>query len=51
MKGRLVIFCGIPGSGKTTIARLVLRSFEKSILIQTDDVRNMLAHPSFAPEE
>ena len=51
MKGRLVIFCGIPGSGKTTIARLVLRSFEKSILIQTDDVRNMLAHPSFSPEE
>ena len=51
MKGRLVIFCGIPGSGKTTIAKLVLRSFEKSILIQTDDVRSMLAHPNFAPEE
>ena len=51
MKGRLVIFCGIPGSGKTTIARLVLRSFEKSILIQTDDVRSMLAHPNFTPEE
>jgi predicted kinase len=51
MKGRLVVFCGIPGSGKTTIAKLVLRSFEKSILIQTDDVRKMLAHPNFAPEE
>jgi predicted kinase len=51
MKGRLVIFCGIPGSGKTTIAKLVLESFEKSILIQTDVVRNMLAHPNFAPEE
>ena len=51
MKGRLVVFCGVPGSGKTTIAKLVLRSFEKSILIETDGVRRMLTHPSFAPEE
>jgi predicted kinase len=51
MKGRLVVLCGIPGSGKTTIAKLVLRSFEKSILIGTDEVRHMLTHPSFAPEE
>jgi predicted kinase len=51
MKGKLVIFCGIPGSGKTTIARLVLNQFEDSILIETDGVRKMLAHPSFAPAE
>jgi len=51
MKGRLVIFCGIPGSGKTTIAKLVANSFEDSIVIETDDVRRMLTHPSFSPDE
>ncbi|HUI24397.1 MAG TPA: AAA family ATPase [Nitrososphaerales archaeon] len=51
MRGRLVIFCGIPGSGKTTIAGLVAGFFDHSILIETDGVRKMLAHPNFAPEE
>ena len=51
MKGRLVLFCGIPGGGKTTVARLVAGSFERSILIETDAVRGMLARPSFEPEE
>lgn len=51
MRGRLVIFCGIPGSGKTTIARLMLGSLEKSILVETDGVRKMLTHPGFSSEE
>jgi len=51
MKGRLVIFCGIPGSGKTTIAKLVADSYKDSILIETDSVRKMLAHASFSPDE
>jgi predicted kinase len=51
MKGRLVIFCGIPGSGKTTIARLVAGSIANSILVQTDGVRRMIAEPTFSPEE
>ncbi len=51
MKGRLVAFCGIPGGGKTTIAKLVVGSFDRSILIETDAVRGMLARPSFEPEE
>ena len=51
MRGRLLIFCGIPGSGKTTIARLVAGSVKDSILIQTDSVRAMLAHPAFSSAE
>jgi predicted kinase len=51
MRGRLVVFCGIPGSGKTTIAKLVASSFEDSILIETDAVRKMLAHATFSPDE
>ena len=51
MKGRLVVFCGIPGSGKTTIAKLVANSFEGSILIETDSVRKMIARPSFSADE
>jgi len=51
MKGRLVVFCGIPGSGKTTIAKFVANSFKDSILIETDGVRRMLAQASFSPDE
>lgn len=51
MKGRLVIFCGIPGSGKTTIARLVAQRTARSILVQTDALRLMLAHPEYTAEE
>ncbi|MDV3243632.1 MAG: ATP-binding protein [Nitrososphaerales archaeon] len=51
MRGRLLIFCGIPGSGKTTTAKLVADTMDHAILIQTDAVRGMLARPTFAGEE
>lgn len=51
MRGRLLVFCGIPGGGKTTVARLVADSVGNSILIQTDGIRAMLAHPTFSRDE
>jgi predicted kinase len=50
-RGRLVIFCGIPGSGKTTIARLAVEGLENAMHIQTDAVRAMLSHPVFGLKE
>lgn len=50
-RGRLVIFCGIPGSGKTTIARFVVSDIRDSVHIQTDTVRAILPHPTFSQRE
>jgi hypothetical protein len=41
---RLVVFCGIPGSGKTTIASALAAKLARSAHIQTDMVRAMV-HP------
>ncbi|MDV3278396.1 MAG: AAA family ATPase [Nitrososphaerales archaeon] len=51
MRGRLLIFCGIPGSGKTTVAKIVAGTLPKAIHVQTDAVREMIAHPDFGGEE
>jgi len=51
LPGRLIVFCGIPGSGKSTIARLVARSDPLSIMIQTDSIRSMITVPNFGAEE
>jgi len=48
---RLVIFCGIPGSGKTTIARLVSASLEDVVHAQTDAIRMMIPHPAYTRKE
>jgi predicted kinase len=50
-KGRLLIFCGIPGSGKTTIARLVAAKLGLAAHIQTDAVRSMISSPAYTWDE
>jgi predicted kinase len=50
MPGRLLVFCGIPGSGKTTVARLVARA-DSGVLIQTDVMRSVLPNPDYSAEE
>ena len=51
MSGKLLLFCGIPGSGKTTIARLVAKNYPGSVHIQTDIIRAMITQPNFNMEE
>jgi len=46
-----VIFCGIPGSGKTTIAHLVAGALGQAVHIQTDDIRFMIAAPAYTWDE
>jgi predicted kinase len=49
--GRLLVFCGIPGSGKTTIARLVAKADPRAVHIQTDSFRGTITKPIFGAEE
>jgi predicted kinase len=42
-----LIFCGIPGSGKTTIARLVATAIGSAVHIQTDTIRSMIPEPAY----
>jgi len=47
----LVIFCGVPGSGKTTIARILSEKLRGSVHIQTDSIRSMIARPNYGGPE
>ena len=47
LQGSLIIFCGIPGSGKTTIARIVARKRGRAVHIQTDTIRSMVGYPMY----
>lgn len=51
MQPRLLLFCGVPGSGKTTIAAIVSEKLSRAVLVQTDNVRAMIAHPKYIGEE
>ena len=49
--GRLILLCGIPGSGKTTIALAIGARLERCVHIETDVVRGMIAKPEYASVE
>jgi predicted kinase len=51
MSRTLLIFCGIPGSGKTTIARIVAAGLPGALHIQTDALRMMIARPRYTQRE
>jgi hypothetical protein len=51
MKPPLVVFCGVPGSGKTTIARIVCGRIPGAVHIQTDAIRRMIARPKYTRPE
>ncbi|MDA4117636.1 MAG: AAA family ATPase [Thaumarchaeota archaeon] len=48
---RLIVLCGIPGSGKTTIALAIGARLERCVHIETDVVRGMIAKPLYASGE
>jgi predicted kinase len=50
-QGRLIIFCGIPGSGKTTIAKIVAERLGSVVHIQTDAIRSMISKPRYSRTE
>ncbi|MFC8732247.1 hypothetical protein ACFT5B_07310 [Luteimicrobium sp. NPDC057192] len=47
----LVIRTGSPGSGKTTVARLVARRYPRSVRLRTDDFWHFIARGAFPPSE
>lgn len=51
MKGSLIVFCGLPSSGKTTIARLIASQLKNTVHVQTDTLRFMFPKPSYSREE
>ncbi len=50
-RGRLIILCGIAGSGKTSIALAIGAMLERCVHIETDVVRGMVAKPPYASGE
>ncbi len=49
--GRLILLCGIAGSGKTTIALAIGARLERCVHIETDVVRGMVARPRHTAAE
>ena len=49
--GRLILLCGIPGSGKTTIGKAVGAKLNGHVHVQTDTVRAMLGKAEYTHDE
>ena len=47
----MILLCGIPGSGKTTIGRAVREKLPKSMQVETDSIRAMIASPDYSAAE
>jgi len=47
----LVVLCGVPGCGKTTIARILSGKIPGAVHIQTDTVRQMIVRPKYNASE
>lgn len=50
-RGRLILLCGIAGSGKTSIALAIGARLERCVHIETDVIRSMVAKPPYASGE
>ncbi len=50
-RGRLILLCGIPGSGKTTIGKAVGTRLGKCVHVETDAIRAMVGMAEYSPGE
>jgi predicted kinase len=49
--GRLILLCGIPGSGKTTVGRALGARLERCVHIETDAIRGMVGRAEYSSAE
>lgn len=47
----LILIAGLPGAGKTTVARRVAEAFDPSLHLQVDGIRSMMVRGSIAPDQ
>jgi len=47
----LMVFCGVPGCGKSSIARIVCGRIPGAVHIQTDTIRRMIPQPNYNASE
>jgi predicted kinase len=50
-RGRLILLCGIPGSGKTTIGKAVEAGLRRCVHVETDAIRAMVASADYSAGE